>query len=114
MKKIVSVLTLIMLLSGIVMATPPKSAEIKIKTSAKCGMCKKRIEKDLGDSKGIINSNLDLKDKVITVTYNPKKTSPEKIKGIISKTGYDADEVMADATAHDNLPGCCQKNSKME
>lgn len=87
MKKIVSVLTFVMMMAGIVMANPPKTAEIKIKTSAKCGMCKKRIEKDLGDSKGIINSNLDLKDKVITVTYNPKKQTLRKSKESFLRRG---------------------------
>ena len=74
---------------------------------------KKRIERDLGVSKGIVNSNLDLKDKVVTITYNTKKTSPEKIKQVISKIGYDADEIIADQKSHDALPDCCQKTSTM-
>ncbi len=90
---------------------PPKTAELKIKTSAKCGMCKKRIERDLGVSKGIVKSNLDLNDKVVTITYNTKKTSPEKIKQVISKIGYDADEIIADQKSHDALPDCCQKTA---
>ncbi len=90
---------------------PPKTAEVKVKTSAICGMCKKRIERDLGLTKGIVGSNLNLDNKVVTVTYNPKKTSPEKIKGAISKIGYDADDVVADQKSHDALPSCCQKTA---
>jgi copper chaperone CopZ len=75
-------------------------------------MCKKRIERDLGVSKGIINSNLDLTDKVVTIKYNTKKTSPEKIKEVISKIGYDADEVIADQKSHAALPDCCQKTAE--
>lgn len=90
---------------------PPKTAEVKIKTSAKCGMCKKRIERDLGVSKGIVNSNLNLDDKVVTITYNIKKTNPEKIKQVISRIGYDADEVVANQKSHDALPDCCQKTA---
>ena len=113
MKKIISILAIILTISTLVSfaVEPPKTAELKIKTSAKCGMCKKRIERDLGVSKGIINSNLSLDDKVVTITYNTKKTSPEKIKEVISKIGYDADEVVADQKSHDALPGCCQKTS---
>ena len=113
MKKIISILAIILTISTLVSLAvePPKTAELKIKTSAKCGMCKKRIERDLGVSKGIVNSNLNLDDKVVTVTYNTKKTSPEKIKEVISKIGYDADEVVADQKSHDALPGCCQKSA---
>ena len=113
MKKIISILAIILTISTLVSlaAEPPKTAELKIKTSAKCGMCKKRIERDLGVSKGIVHSNLNLDDKVVTITYNTKKTSPEKIKEVISKIGYDADEVVANQKSHDALPGCCQKSA---
>ena len=113
MKKIISILTVILTISTLVSfaVEPPKTAELKIKTSAKCSMCKKRIERDLGVSKGIIISNLNLDDKVVTIKYNTKKTSPEKIKEVISKIGYDADEVIADQKSHDALPGCCQKTA---
>ncbi len=87
------------------------SAEVQIKTSAICGMCKKRIERDLGLSKGIESASLNLDNKVVTVKYNPRKTDAKKIKGQISKIGYDADEVVADQKAHDALPDCCQKTA---
>jgi periplasmic mercuric ion binding protein len=113
MKKILSILLISLIFSGLVVANPPKTAEVKIKTSAVCGMCKKRIERDLGVTKGVTNSTLNLDDKVVTITYNPKKTNPEKLKAAISKIGYDADLVMADKTAHDALPDCCQKGNAM-
>lgn len=112
MKKLFSILAIILTINALVFAIePPKTAEVKIKTSAKCGMCKKRIERDLGVSKGIVNSNLNLDDKVVTITYNIKKTNPEKIKQVISKIGYDADEVVANQKSHDALPDCCQKTA---
>lgn len=113
MKKLISILTILLTINTLVIARvePPKTAELKIKTSAKCGMCKKRIERDLGVSKGIVNSKLNLDDMVVTITYNTKKTSPEKIKQVISKIGYDADEIIADQKSHDALPGCCQKTA---
>ncbi len=113
MKKIVSILTVFLLFSGILLATPPqKKAEVKFKTSAKCGMCKKRIERDLGVTKGVSSANLDLQTKEVTVVYNPKKTSPEKLKKAISMIGYDADEVMANEKSHEALPSCCQKSAE--
>ncbi|CAG4990513.1 hypothetical protein DYBT9275_00545 [Dyadobacter sp. CECT 9275] len=85
--------------------------EIKIKTSAICEMCKARIERTLGLSKGVKSSNLDLSNKVITVKYNPAKTTPEAIKATINHTGYDADESPANQKAHDKLPSCCRKTA---
>ena len=84
---------------------------VKIKTSAICEMCKERLERNLGLSKGVKESNLNLDDKVMTVKYNPKKTDVASIKETIVNTGYDADEVVADQKAHDKLPKCCQKTA---
>ena len=82
---------------------------VKIKTTAVCEMCKARIERTLGLSKGVKESNLDLKDKVVTVKYNPRKTTPEEIRATIVNTGYDADDALANQKAHDKLPNCCKK-----
>jgi periplasmic mercuric ion binding protein len=85
---------------------------VKIKTSAICEMCKERLERNLGLAKGVKESNLNLDDMVMTVKYNPKKTDVASIKETIVKTGYDADEEVADQKAHDKLPKCCQKTAK--
>ena len=84
-------------------------AEIKIKTSATCSMCKETIEKHLAFEKGVKKSNLDVESKILTVIYNPKKTAPEKIRTAVSKSGYDADDVKADVKAFNNLEDCCKK-----
>ena len=85
---------------------------IKIKTSAICGMCKRKIEKNLVYEKGIEDANLDIPSKILTVTYNPKKTNPETIKKIVANTGYDADEVNSDPAAYEKLSSCCKKDTK--
>jgi periplasmic mercuric ion binding protein len=90
-------------------AKPAKQAELKVKTSAQCGQCKDRLERAMAFEKGIISSDLNLEDKVFTVVYKPSKTSPELIRKAISKTGYDADDIAADAKAYDKLPACCKK-----
>jgi copper chaperone CopZ len=88
------------------------SETISIKTSAVCEMCKENIEKALSYEKGIKKSTLDLTTKNVIVTYNPKKTNPEKIKKAINKAGYDADESPADPKAYENLNACCKKDYK--
>ena len=106
---ILSIFTALFLGMNVAIADGDK--EIKIKTSAICEMCKARIERNLGLSKGVKESNLDLSNKVVTVKYNPSKTTPEAIKATIVKTGYDADEVTANQKAHDKLPSCCRKTA---
>ena len=86
--------------------------EVKIQTSAVCGMCKERIEHDLAFEKGIKSVSLDNETKIVTVGYSPKKTNPDNIRLALSKIGYDADDVKADPVAYEQLPGCCKKGSK--
>ncbi|MFD1143122.1 heavy-metal-associated domain-containing protein [Larkinella insperata] len=113
-KHVAGLITLLFLTFGLTaQAGDDKEKEVKIKTSAICSMCKERIERNLAFEKGIKESNLDLKDKVVTVKYNPKKTDVAKIKANISKTGYDADEVTADEKGYAKLPSCCKKGGHM-
>ncbi|WP_310587144.1 heavy-metal-associated domain-containing protein [Tellurirhabdus bombi] len=104
-------LSLLMVVNVFALAVNDDDKEVKLKTSAKCEMCKERIEHDLAFTKGIKGAVLNLDDKVVTVKYNPKKTNVEKIKASVAKIGYDADEVVADQKAHDKLPKCCQKST---
>ncbi|MCE3279009.1 MAG: Heavy metal transport/detoxification protein [Bacteroidetes bacterium] len=92
-------------------AQTDKTAELKIKTSAVCDMCKETLEKNLAFEKGIKKSELDVDSKILTVTYNPQKITPEKIRLAVSKTGYDADDVPANKKAYDKLDGCCKKGA---
>ncbi|MFN8356701.1 MAG: heavy metal-associated domain-containing protein [Spirosomataceae bacterium] len=95
--------------ASFVFADKGKEETVKIKTSAICEMCKERIEKNLAYTKGVSDVNLNLDDKVVTIKFNAKKTSTQKLKEVINKTGYDADEVPADKVAYEKLPSCCQK-----
>ena len=88
-----------------------KSDTLQIKTSAVCGQCKDRIEGVLAFEKGVKSSSLDIETKVLTVIYNPAKTTPEKLRITVSKIGYDADNVPANEAAYVKLPACCKKDA---
>lgn len=88
-----------------------KSDTLRIKTSAVCGQCKDRIEQNMAFEKGIKDVSLDLETKIVTIRYNPKSTTPDQIRKKISKLGYDADDVPADAAAYEKLPACCKKDA---
>lgn len=85
-----------------------KNSVVKIKTSGECEMCKKTIESTVGKMTGVKKATLDIESKVLTVEYNAKKTSPDKIRKAISNIGYDADDVKANNRMQKQLPSCCQ------
>jgi copper chaperone CopZ len=87
----------------------PKVKEIKIQTSAICGMCEERIESNMAFEKGVKSVELDDKTKIVTIEYRTAKTDPDKLREAISKLGYDADDVEADPKAYEKLPACCKK-----
>lgn len=114
MKQLSIVIGLLLLSFGPLKAQDfAKNEEVlKVKTSAVCKMCKKRIEKDMSLTKGVSKAELDLETKVLTLVYNEKQTNPKKLKEAVSKIGYDAGEVVADQKAHNRLPDCCQKTAE--
>jgi periplasmic mercuric ion binding protein len=110
------ILFALLFVSIVTFADKPKTETVKIKTSAICEQCKEIIEKKLAFTKGVVESNVDLdsKEKVTTVVFNPKKTNAEKIKKAIAEVGYDADEKVAEPAGYEKLPGCCKKGGMRE
>lgn len=107
-------LTFLFLLGNVFALAGPgddKDKEVKFKTSAICGMCKARIERNLAFEKGVKEATLDVKSKIVTIKYNPNKTDVAKLKANVSKSGYDADEVLADDAGYAKLPACCKKDA---
>ncbi|ALI97869.1 heavy-metal-associated domain-containing protein [Rufibacter tibetensis] len=88
-----------------------KGEEVKIKTSAVCGMCKATLEKGLAYEKGVNKATLDVESKILTVSYNGEKTSLDKIKKAVNELGYDADNSPAAPRAYDRLDACCKKDA---
>jgi periplasmic mercuric ion binding protein len=85
-----------------------KNNVVKIKTSGECEMCKKTIESNVGKMSGVKKATLDIESKILTVEYNSKKTSPDKIRKAIADLGYDADDVKANNRMQKQLPACCK------
>jgi copper chaperone CopZ len=91
--------------------TKDSMAVANIKTRAVCDMCKETLEKAMAYEKGVKKSDLNVESKIFTVTFDPKKTSLQKIRIAITKVGYDADGLAADKNAYDNLNPCCKKDA---
>jgi len=61
---------------------------IKYWVSMDCEKCKAKIEKNVPFEKGVTGLAVDLPTKTVSITYKPKKTSPEKLKKAIQDLGY--------------------------
>jgi copper chaperone CopZ len=107
MKKLISLLFIgILFCANNVVA---QTEVVKIKTSAQCETCKATIEKHMNFEKGVKSAELNIEDKNLTVTYDAKKTTPEKLRIAVTKSGYDADSLLADPKAYKKLRKCCKK-----
>ena len=83
-------------------------AQLDVKTSTICDMCKKTIEAELIYEKGIKKVDVHLEDHLVHVLYDDRKTEPASIRKAIAAIGYDADGVKAEVKAWEKLPACCK------
>lgn len=75
-----------------------------------CESCGPRVSKAIRKTSGIGKVRINPKKNTITVTYDPAKTNPDKIRTAISNVGFDADDVKASPEAYNNLDACCKKD----
>jgi len=106
---VVNVSLIFVLFMGVQQAVAQKTQAVEIKTSAQCEMCKAAIEKALLLTKGVKSADLDVDTKILTINFDPKKTTVDKLKTAITKVGYDADDKKADAKKYQKLDNCCKK-----
>jgi len=64
--------------------------EAKIQTNAHCGTCKTKIENGLGKVDGVVKTDVNLDNKIATVSYYPSKTSETVLIKTVSDLGYTA------------------------
>ena len=103
------------LLTSTLSAQNSKNEKVIIQTTIHCDHCKvcetcgQNFQENLYKIKGVKMYELDEKAMTLTIFYNGKKTNLNEIKLAITKLGYDADEMKADAIAYEKLDGCCKK-----
>lgn len=66
---------------------------VKLQTSAHTVQCKAKIEKTLAYEKGIIDSDLDKKTRILTVKFKSNKTDVSKFIKVIIDLGHTAEEI---------------------
>ncbi|MCF3108038.1 TonB-dependent receptor [Niabella sp. CC-SYL272] len=86
-------------------------AQKEIKTSTfkvlgACEMCKERIESSVLDHKAR-TAKWDAISQMLTVSYDPSKTTGEKILKAVSEAGHDNERFKAPDAVYQALPACC-------
>ena len=97
MKKILAILSIVMLIS---LATPQAFAEpaqketvvFTVSPEMHCQNCENKIKTNLRFEKGVTDIHTDLKAKTVTIVYDSRKTDPQKIAAAFAKIGYTATE----------------------
>lgn len=75
-------------------------------------MCKKTIEKSVGDLDGLVKADWNVKTKMMTVSYDTAKVQLAEIQQKIAAAGYDNEAFRGDDEAYTNLHHCCQYDRK--
>ncbi|MFY0644200.1 MAG: cation transporter [Bacteroidia bacterium] len=105
MKSLKHILTLSLIAASFVVFA--KSVTAKFKVEGQCGDCKVKIEKAL-DIPGVSYAEWNEETKMLTVRYNDKKITENKIHTIISNIGYSTSKMAANKEAQSKLDACCQ------
>jgi len=101
--------SLVIVLFGVsVMAQKSNNEVIVIQTNGVSEKCKNIFAEKVPFFKGVVDFSYEVKTAKMTVTYNPKKTTPAEIRKGISDLGYNADDVKANPEARAKLPECCR------
>ena len=76
------------------------------KVWGECSMCKSRIEK-AAKAEGATTAVWDVKTDMLTVAFDPSKTSVDAMSKKMASIGHDTEKYRAADDAYAKLPGCC-------
>jgi copper chaperone CopZ len=96
--------------AGIAQVKPIMTTTIKI-PQAQCSQCKSRLEYQVKRLDGVLEILVNYRKGEARVKFLTDRTDIEQIKTMISNTGYDADDVIANPDAYNRLPLSCKKQS---
>ena len=72
-----------------------------------CEMCKTRIEKAVKEE-GATSATWDVKTKMLTVAFDPSKSSVDAFGKKLAMVGHDTEKYKSDEKTYNALPDCCK------
>lgn len=109
--KIAKIVAALAMLLSVTFTAHAQTKKETIKVYGNCGMCQKTIE-TAAKKAGATSAKWNKTTKMMTVTFDEKKTSKETIQKTIAAAGYDTEQFTADEKAYNNLHECCQYERK--
>lgn len=85
-----------------------KTVKTTFEVKGNCDMCQKRIEKAAKSVKGVTSARWNKQNGLLSLVYDNKQTSPEKVQQALAAAGHDCGTFKADKKVYDKLPGCCK------
>lgn len=70
-----------------------KQETVTFKATIQCKSCVKKITENISFEKGVKDLKVNLEEKLVTITYDPSKTSEETLASAIKKLGYEVETV---------------------
>jgi outer membrane receptor protein involved in Fe transport len=83
-----------------------KDSSVSFKVFGACELCKERIEK-AAKGKGISTVDWNVNTKMLSLTFDPSRTTLEKVHDRIAGVGHDTYLKKADDAVYNALHGCC-------
>ena len=85
-----------------------KTVKTTFEVKGNCDMCQKRIEKAAKSVKGVTSARWNKQNGQLSLVYDNKQTSPEKVQQALAAAGHDGGSFRADKKVYDKLPDCCK------
>ena len=111
MKMSILILSILLIAASISFAQDSKVINKEFKVEGNCNQCKTRIEKAV-KAEGASNADWSTKTKLLTVTFDPAKTSVDSFSKKLASVGHDTEKYRADDKAYDALDSCCKYERK--
>ena len=112
MKNISLILTMVLLYGCLSIISKNNTNNIKINEiiipTAQCNMCVANIGNALNEVDGILKYKVELETDQVKIKYNTDIISLQGIEQLISKAGYQANNLPADVDAYNKLAMCCK------
>lgn len=90
MKYIIIILLTLILTSCSTNVASDNIKVITFDTSIHCENCANKMFNNLPKEEGVIDLEVGIEEKTVTIIFNEKETTPEKLAEIINKLGYSA------------------------
>ncbi len=105
MKRVLFTLIIALMNVSVLFAQEKKKANretVVFNVEIDCDGCIRKIEKNIAFEKGMIDMRIDKEKQQVTIVYNPKKTTEQKLREAFAKIGKPVQDKPIQKAHHDH------------